>query len=127
MKIRRTAAVVISAAALAGGLSLGFDGVAQASSSCTTGSTYVTPTSFPSHIAAHTAAAIYTHIAPESGCETTGSQLPAGYDVTVYCYSMNVYDNEWLYVGAGAGRSDGWVSASSIDYDSTGSAARCSL
>ncbi len=127
MSIRKTAVAIVGAALMAGGLTISAGGVANASS-CTTGNTYVTPTSFPSHISAHTTAAVYTHIAPESACLTTGSQLPLGYsDITVYCYTMNAYDNEWLYVGAGPGRPEGWLSADSLDYDSSGSAAPCSL
>lgn len=69
----------------------------------------------------------YLQSGPDAAC-SDGRAFIGGFSVTVYCYYMNQYDDEWLYVSmpnSTGSPTYGWTLASDVDYNSPATAEHC--
>lgn len=63
---------------------------------------------------------------PATECASVvGDSYFPGNNVEVFCYVMNYYNNEWLYVLDDVGQQRGWISADGVAYNSGAVAPHC--
>ncbi len=128
MKISSRVARVAGATALVVAGLGGITGTANAaamspaSSPCDEHSVYTPPVPIPAYFTTDGS----LQVEPAAEC-ANGTSFIQGAATDVFCYTMNYYDNEWLYVRVGSSGDYhyGWTPAGDVNYDSGATAHVC--
>ncbi len=121
MLSKRTMGLVASVALIMGGLAMGTAGTAAAAS---------TPCGSWDHgddltgIFAYTTTSGHLKVEPAAECDDKVAFADSS-NLDVFCYTMNYYNNEWLYVHQIYDDMNGWILASDVNYESGSTAPHC--
>ncbi len=118
---KRTAGLLGATALVVAGLTMSTGGSAEAASTPCGSWAHGTDDTY---IPAHTTTSGDLKVEPAAEC-ADGQSFPDGSNIDVYCYTMNYYGNEWLYVHQIVGDTNGWILASDVDYNSGATAPHC--